>query len=104
VQTREQTPIPFPADRDGLIFYQPLKGLQDLHPCPKTIEEMAFVIESLTKPGQIVLDCFCGLGSTLVAAQQLGRFWVGCDRSRHYCQIAIKRLKGSVARGNNSGD
>jgi site-specific DNA-methyltransferase (adenine-specific) len=91
VQTREQRPIAFPADRDGVIFYRP-NGLRGLHPCPKTIEEMKFMIESLTKPGQTVLDCFCGLGTTLVAAEQLGRRWIGCDLSRRYCQIAMKRL------------
>lgn len=50
------------------------------------------MIECLTKPAQIVLDCFCGLGSTLLAAQQLGRRWIGCDRSRNYCKIAMKWL------------
>ena len=50
------------------------------------------MIEALTQPGQIVLDCFCGLGSTLVAAQQLGRLWIGCDKGRTYCQWAMKRL------------
>jgi hypothetical protein len=54
---------------------------------------MAFLLEGLTKPGQIVLDCFCGLGSTLVAAQQLGRRWIGCDRSQAYCQWAIRWLR-----------
>ena len=51
------------------------------------------MIEALTTPGQVVLDCFCGLGSTLVAAQQLGRRWIGCDRSRRYCQVALQRLE-----------
>jgi DNA modification methylase len=66
--------------------------LKMLHPCPKPVEEMALLIKALTEPGQIILDCFCGLGSTLVAAQQLGRRWIGCDRSRFYCQIAMRRL------------
>jgi DNA modification methylase len=56
---------------------------------------MAWMIESLTKPGQVVLDCFCGLGSTLIAAEQLGRNWIGCDLSRNYCKIAMRRLKTS---------
>ncbi len=50
------------------------------------------MIEAITKPGQIVLDCLCGRGRTLVAAQQLGRLWIGCDKSRTYCQRAMKRL------------
>jgi hypothetical protein len=49
---------------DGQLF-APLKKR---HPCQKAVEEMRFLIAALTKPGQVVLDCFCGLGSTLVAA------------------------------------
>jgi phage N-6-adenine-methyltransferase len=89
VQTRERRPIPFPADRDGVIVFDKLaRG----HPFPKPVEELAFMIEALTKPGQIVLDCFAGTGSTLVAAEQLGRRWVGCDLGLRYCRIAMGRL------------
>src|SRR5690242_16485495 len=68
--------------------------LKQLHPCPKPVEEMEFLIEALTNPGDIILDCFTGAGSTLVAAQQLGRPWIGCDLSRAYCQTAMRRLAG----------
>ena len=50
------------------------------------------MVDALTKPGQIVLDPFCGTGSTLVAADLLNRRWVGCDLSRQYCQLAMMRL------------
>ena len=33
-----------------------------------------------------------GTGSTLVGATQLSRLWIGCYRSRRYCQVAMKRL------------
>ena len=91
VQTREQEPIRFP-NKPGVIVYAPMNGLREHHPCPKAIEEMEWMIDSLTKPGQIVLDCFCGTGTTLVAAENLGRRWIGCDLSRNYCRIALKRL------------
>ena len=63
---------------------------------------MAWLVESLTTPGQIVLDCFCGLGSTLVASQRLGRRWIGCDKGRTYCQVAMRRLD-EVGRRERSG-
>lgn len=53
---------------------------------------MLWLVRHLTKPGKIILDCFCGTGTTLVAAQQLNRRWIGCDRSKTYCQIAMSRL------------
>ena len=97
VQTREQQPIEFPH-RDSLVMcnreaYLPFRKL---HPCPKPVEELAFMVESLTQPGQIVLDCCCGLGSTLIAAQQLGRQWIGCDLSRRYGQVALRRFKENL--------
>jgi site-specific DNA-methyltransferase (adenine-specific) len=68
-------------------------SLRKLHPCPKPVEELAFLVESLTKPGEIILDCFCGLGSTLIAAEMLDRKWIGCDLGRTYCQAAMQRLE-----------
>lgn len=95
VQSKEQQPIEFPK-RDSLVMFQ--RGnylpLRKLHPCPKPVEEMKFLIESLTKPGEIVVDCCCGSGSTLVAAEMTNRRWIGCDLSRKYCQIAMQRIAG----------
>jgi DNA modification methylase len=91
VQTKERQPVEFPH-RDSLVMFDTLGPLRTVHPCIKPPEEPAFLIEALTEPGQIVLDCFCGLGSTLVAAEGLGRRWIGCDMSRRYCQITMKRL------------
>ena len=91
VQTKEQTPFPFP-DKDSLILMDTKVAIQKLHPCPKAVNEMLWMVDALTKPGQIVLDPFCGTGSTLVAADLLNRRWVGCDLSRRYCQLAMMRL------------
>lgn len=93
VQTKEQQPIEFPP-RDSLIMFKRSSHFpfRKLHPCPKPVEEMMFLIESLTRPEQIILDCCCGTGSTLIAAQMANRRWIGCDLSRTYCQIAMKRL------------
>ncbi len=110
VQTREQKPVEFPH-RDSLISFETIFSSaapdamtlreHNLHPCVKPVEEMAFMIDVLTKHGQIVLDCFCGLGSTLLAAEQLGRRWIGCDLSKQYCQRAMKRLADFGARKRN---
>jgi site-specific DNA-methyltransferase (adenine-specific) len=49
-------------------------------------------IKLFTLPGDMVLDPFVGSGTTAVAAQQLGRNYVGVDISEEYCQMAAKRL------------
>jgi DNA modification methylase len=86
------------------VIYGALGPYRKLHPCIKTVEEMVFIVESLTDKGQVVLDCCCGLGSTLLAAQQLGRRWIGCDISRKYCQITLRRLKKEVFDGHECED
>jgi DNA modification methylase len=53
---------------------------------------MLFLVDALTKPGQIVLDPFSGIGSTLVAASLPKRAFVGCDVSQLYYRFAKKRL------------
>lgn len=98
VQTKEQKPVDFPAS-DSLVIYQDCRALKKYHPCPKPVEELQFMIKSLTTPGQVVLDCFCGLGSTLVAAELLDRRWIGCDLSKTYCQVAMKRLENLRSKG-----
>ena len=91
VQTKEQKPIPFP-DRDALVIFEKIGPIRKLHPCIKVVEELEFLVESLTKPNDIVLDCFCGLGSTLLAAEKLGRSWIGCDLGKSYCKITNARI------------
>ncbi len=50
-----------------------------LHPTQKPVEALRPLIEAFTKPGDLVLDPFSGSGSTLAAAQQLGRDWTGIE-------------------------
>ena len=40
-----------------------------------------------TNPNDIVLDAFCGCGTALVAAQNLGRQWIGIDISPTACRV-----------------
>jgi site-specific DNA-methyltransferase (adenine-specific) len=93
VQTREQRPVRFP-DADSLIILRKRADLLKVHPCPKAVEEMAFLVEHLSEPGGVILDCFAGIGSTLVAARDLGRGWIGCDLSPAYGRVALRRLRG----------
>jgi len=50
------------------------------------------IIRASSNPGDIVLDCFVGSGTTALVAQKLGRRWIGCDVNRRAVQIAAKRL------------
>ena len=50
------------------------------------------LIRTFTRPGQAVLDPFCGSGHTLAAAQELERQFIGIDIDPAHCQTARKRL------------
>jgi site-specific DNA-methyltransferase (adenine-specific) len=63
-----------------------------LHPTQKPVECLAKVIEAFTAPGDTVLDPFAGSGSTLAAAQQLGRRFVGIELDANYYAAAAQRL------------
>jgi site-specific DNA-methyltransferase (adenine-specific) len=62
------------------------------HPAPFPVELARRCIRLSTWPGEVVLDPFSGVGSTLVAARQLGRRAIGIERSEAYCLAAIDRL------------
>lgn len=62
------------------------------HPSPKPIKAMKALIERLTKPDDIILDPFAGSGTTLVAAEEMGRRYLGFEISEQYCKIANRRL------------
>jgi len=54
------------------------------------------VLEVSSNPNDIVLDAFCGCGTALVAAQQMGRQWIGIDISPTACRVMAKRLRDVV--------
>lgn len=63
-----------------------------LHPTQKPLRLMEALIKLATQKGHIVLDPFAGSGTTLVAAQRLGRHYVGVEANPEYFGIAQQRL------------
>jgi len=49
------------------------------YPTEKNIDMLKRIIEASSNKGDLVLDCFAGSGTTLVAAEELGRQWIGID-------------------------
>jgi DNA modification methylase len=64
-----------------------------LHPTQKPLCVLKPLIESFSQPGDVVLDPFCGSGSTLLAARQCGRRYLGVELSQTYFELAGKRLR-----------
>lgn len=63
-----------------------------LHPTQKPVRLLQALIEIATRPGQLVLDPFAGSGTTLVAARDVGREFLGFEVDPNYHKIAQARL------------
>lgn len=63
------------------------------HPTEKPIELMKFYIANSSNIDDLVFDPFSGSGSTLIAAKELGRKYLGCEIDKEYYDIALDRLK-----------
>jgi len=63
------------------------------YPTQKPLALMERIIQASTHPGDVVLDPFCGCGTTVDAAQRLGRTWLGIDVTYIAIDLIAKRLK-----------
>jgi len=62
------------------------------YPTQKPIALLERIISASSNPGDVVLDCFCGCGTAIVAAQKLGRQWLGIDVTPIATSLIQKRL------------
>ncbi|MEW6607120.1 MAG: site-specific DNA-methyltransferase [bacterium] len=104
-------------DKEGLIEWSPTgnprkiiyaderegKRVQDVwefkdpqypdYPTEKNYELLDLIIRTSSNPESIVLDCFCGSGTTLKSAHINNRRWIGIDQSEHAIKASITKLK-----------
>jgi DNA modification methylase len=64
----------------------------ELHPTTKPVELIARMVANSSRPGELVYDPFCGSGSTILAAHQLGRVGYGCELDQGYVAVELERL------------
>ena len=68
-----------------------------IHPCQFPVELVERLVLSMTDPGDVVLDPYMGVGSSLIAAVKHGRVGYGCDIEPDYVDLAHERLAGLAA-------
>jgi adenine-specific DNA-methyltransferase len=72
---------------------QPADQTQNLrYPTQKPEALLERIIKASSNEGDLVLDCFCGSGTTAAVAEKLGRRWITCDLGRFAIHTARKRL------------
>ena len=62
------------------------------YPTQKPEALLERIIKASSNPGSIVLDCFCGSGTTAAVAEKLGRRWIAADMNKGAVQTTMKRL------------
>jgi len=66
------------------------------YPTEKNEELLENIVSASSNPGSIVLDCFCGSGTALAAAEKLERKWIGIDQSEEAIRITEERLSAQM--------
>lgn len=76
----------------SIVSSQRLSGDKLIHPTEKPVDLLEQLVLSYTKPGDIVLEPFAGSGSTLIAAKNQGRQYIGVELDPVYFERAADRL------------
>ncbi|CDT47928.1 site-specific DNA-methyltransferase [Vibrio coralliirubri] len=63
------------------------------YPTEKNLDMLKMIVEASSNPGDIVLDPFCGSGTTVHAARDTGRHWIGIDQSFTAATSTITRMR-----------
>lgn len=85
----------------NLLVYQKPSPKRSQHQTQKSLELCRYLIDSHSLPGQVVLDNTAGSGSSLLAAEQLGRKWIGIELLKKHCQVIRNRFNDASSANTN---
>ncbi len=87
---------PFFANRDAWYTdvwrFPTVSNYRGKHPAEKPVEMLRYIVEVSTRPGDVVLDTFCGSGTTGVACAELGRHFIGIDLDERWVARTRDRI------------
>lgn len=86
-------PKPVTVPSDVLVWENPSSPL---HPNQKPIGAISTLVSSFSSTSSLILDPFCGSGTTLVAARMWGRRAIGIEIEERFCEVAAMRLSQHV--------
>ena len=88
---REKSSHNFYGGFESSVLHFPRISANVLHPTQKPVDLLVYLIENSSLPGEIVLDPFIGSGSTLIAAEHVGRRCFGIEMEPKYVAVALDR-------------
>lgn len=87
------------------VYCQP-KNIKDKqkynHPTIKPLNIIKTLIKNSSKPNEVILDCFAGSGTSLVASKDLGRHYIGFEINEKWYKVAKNRLNKIEVNGQTS--
>jgi site-specific DNA-methyltransferase (adenine-specific) len=87
---------PVPTGDGDILRFSAVKVNNRIHPAEKPIDLLKTLILKSTKENDLILDCFSGSGSTLIACIDTHRNYVGFEKGLEYYNESIKRIKAHV--------
>jgi site-specific DNA-methyltransferase (adenine-specific) len=81
------------SDCPAMIANTPLRREATGYPTQKPLKLLERIVRASSCEGALVVDPFCGSGTTLLAADKLGRAFVGCDRGALAIETSARRLR-----------
>lgn len=95
VNTTQKKGVPL-SDVWNIPFLNPKAKERTGYPTQKPLELLERIIKISSNEGDIILDPFCGSGTSLVAAQNLNRNFIGIDNSKEAIAITRNRLNNPI--------
>jgi site-specific DNA-methyltransferase (adenine-specific) len=78
---------------DNILNFKCVDNYSRVHSSQKPVELLEYLVNTYSNENDIVLDCFAGSGSALVAAKNLNRQFIGIEKEKEYHAICLERLK-----------
>jgi site-specific DNA-methyltransferase (adenine-specific) len=94
---------PNPSEQLSSVWHIPTVPMTEKrmghHPTQKPLRLVRRALLASSGEGDLVFDPFCGSGTTAVAAKELGRFFVGAEMERGFCELAGRRIQATERGG-----
>jgi adenine-specific DNA-methyltransferase len=84
-----------PLKKNSMGFYDVIRSemQKNEHPWQQSLDDVLFILRRFAKPGDLLVEPFCGSGTTISGAKQCGCRWIACENNPETYKIAMNRQK-----------